>query len=175
MSAEPASGAKVYSTGNPEDKADRLLLNAIFRSCLLLNCRRHSVIAMMFARVVQWKGSVGVGEAETGLHISGVELKQMEEFAAKVERGESAFAVPGSVQHMDPNHEVDKEAFEQLSQRRAEIEQTSRKTWKGQGPHSPDNEMRRLPEQEQAVCGRIQASFRFLNWATCLILFAPSS
>ena len=42
---------------------------------------------MIFARVVQWKGSMGVDEAETELHISGAELKQMEEFAAKVERG----------------------------------------------------------------------------------------
>ena len=124
---------------------------------------------------MQRKGSMGVGEAETELHISGAELKRMEEFAAKVEREESAFAVPASVRRIDPNREVDREELEQLRQCRAEIEQTARQTWKDEGPHSPDDAMRRLPEQEQVVGGRIQASFRFLNWATWQRVFAPFS
>lgn len=76
MSVEPALGTRIYSTRNTGDKADRQLLNdsiqvmvsivkAIFRGCLVFNCRMGSVILMIFARVAPRKASMSVGEAET--------------------------------------------------------------------------------------------------------------
>ncbi|WP_445341621.1 ribbon-helix-helix protein, CopG family [Bifidobacterium sp. ESL0820] len=84
------------------------------------------------------------------------ERRQMEEVAAKAERGEHLDVVPGSVRHMDPNREVDEDQFfrdlhaefEQMRLRRAEATQTARKTWKIRVPKDLDDKASQLAKQE---------------------------
>ena len=84
------------------------------------------------------------------------ECRQMEELAAKAERGERLDVVPGSVRHMDPNREVDKDQFfrdlhtefDQMRLRRAEATQVARKTWKIRVPKDLDDKASQLAEQE---------------------------
>ena len=84
------------------------------------------------------------------------ERRQMEEMAAKAERGERLDVIPGSARHMDPNREVDEDEFfrdlhtefEQMRLRRAEATQVARKTWKIRVPKDLDDKASQLAKQE---------------------------
>ena len=84
------------------------------------------------------------------------ERRQMDELAAKIERGERLDVVPGSLRHKDPNREVDEdeffrdlqEEFDQMRLRRVEATQVARKTWKIRVPKDLDDKASQLAKQE---------------------------
>ncbi len=84
------------------------------------------------------------------------ERRQMDELAAKMERGERLDVVPGSLRHKDPNREVDEdeffrdlqEEFDQMRLRRVEATQVARKTWKIRVPKDLDDKASQLAKQE---------------------------
>ena len=84
------------------------------------------------------------------------ERRQMDELAAKIERGERLDVVPGSLRHKDPNREVDEdeffrglqEEFDQMRLRRVEATQAARKTWKIRVPKDLDDKASQLAKQE---------------------------
>lgn len=84
------------------------------------------------------------------------ERRQMDELAAKIERGERLDVVPGSLRHKDPDREVDEdeffrdlqEEFDQMRLRRVEATQVARKTWKIRVPKDLDDKTSQLAKQE---------------------------